>query len=325
NLSLSLFSALVRRLRVFDFLFVVYPGSKKEVQAYVPLFLQWMIPLISGIGIVRSGRERGLVVGISRDIEELKANGSLKDAYGRIHRLGENLGIKFIALAGRLPSVFHREGFSLGPPFVTGDKGTVFAVKESLLSVIENEGLSPAEINMGVVGVGFVGSGVIKGLKGMGFKSLTGVDNESRRLQAAEGMGVELSQDPRALSGCELVVFLTPRGSDAEAYLSHLKKGVVVLDDTHPYLPRKFVRYIQETKKGRAYRVMMSLSGMSFLPSFPGYASEWLPGCVIEAVVATRHGNCLAEQEDFDGRAKSMGFEPATAPLKEDPKAPFSA
>jgi len=298
-----------KRLRLIDFLFVVYPGTSEDVTAYIPLWLHWKIRKIlplSVLGILSRGKsgKRGLIITLMYEPEELTVT-QLKQFLGRINRFANSVGATSIALAGRLPSIFLESRISLDSPFLRGDRGAVFTVTETLRHVLDAENLSPHS-TIGVLGVGFIGGKVVRYLREIGYSSVIGFDQRVKNPH--ENDHITLTNDFTLLRHCQVVVILTAKGSDIAETITHFREGVIVVDDTHPQLPSYLVEEIR-AKKGKVYKSALGLEGVRFLPEIPGYDREWLPGCVIEALVVS-NGHAGANQQDFDQISKEIGFRP---------------
>ena len=117
--------------------------------------------------------------------------------------------------------------------------------------------------------------------------------------------GVLLPEESReTLAKTDLVVVLTPRGKDFTPYLSWLKPGCLVVDDTHP-------RLLNGNHKLKLFKVAVGLPETRFYPRLPGYRPEWLPGCVIEAIyVAAQDGFAVEPIPVFIEKARRLGYYP---------------
>ena len=106
----------------------------------------------------------------------------------------------------------------------------------------------------------------------------------------------------QVLTQADMVVVLTPKGSDFAPYMKHLKPGCLVVDDTHPRL--------HATISGlKLYKVAVGLPGTFFYPRLPGYRRDWLPGCVVEAIYAAVTGSFGSDPMPvFIERARQLGY-----------------
>jgi len=308
---------IMKRLRWIDLIFVVYPGTNADITAYTPAWFQRkfknVFPL-SVIGIVSRGKKgkRGLIVTLSRNPDELSPD-QLKELLRRMRNFAEITKASSVALAGRLPSILLANHITLEPPFLTGERGSVFTVVETLQYVLATKDLSLHD-TIGVLGVGFIGGKVLRYLRDLGYTSLIGFDPLVKNPH--ENNHMILTNDFTFLSRCQVVIVLTAKGSDVADAIPYLREGVIVVDDTHPQLPPLLVRRIRE-KKGEVYKSVLGLEGVCFLPEMPGYHRQWLPGCVIEALVVS-NGYNGTNQEKFDQKGREIGLRPLLIKAKGD-------
>ncbi len=287
---------------IFKFIFLVYPGTLDQVKGYVPLWYRALASMISVIGVV-TGKYPGLVLTIPWTLEELEDENHRHERLARLAReltnLAENIGAESVALAGRLPGVLLRNGYELKKPFIKGEKGAVFTVVETVRQALD--GTDPATVRIAVLGGrGFVGTPVVTSLRQLGGKVIA-VDPRARN-----GKG---TRDPLAVQNCDVVVVLTATGEQAETSVEYLKQGALVVDDTHPQLPRRIISAIK-AKGGTVTKATLTLDGTRFLPRLPKWQPDWLPGCCVEAiVVAANNDTVIASQQDFDRLANKLGFQ----------------
>ena len=147
-----------------------------------------------------------------------------------------------------------------------------------------------------MVGVGHMGGEVIDYLKNSN-SVVSGIDIRRRR------DGVMLPEEGlKSLTKADMVVVLTPKGSDFASYMKHLKPGCVVVDDTHP-------RLTGASDDIKLYKVAVGLNDVVFYPRLPGYRKNWLPGCVVEAIYAVRTGAFGHEPLPvFIEKARAIGY-----------------
>lgn len=50
------------------------------------------------------------------------------------------------------------------------------------------------------------------------------------------------------------------------------------------------------------------MDAISINPKIPGFKHNWIPGCVVEAMVATYEKGSWADQDEFNQMAKKVGF-----------------
>lgn len=297
----------VKRFKLIDMVFVVYPGTKKDTNAYVPLWFQGIAKryfLFSVVGVITrgQGKKRGIVIAIAEDVDEFSVK-ELSGLIQQIRHLAGVMGVNSIALAGRLPGIFLANHISVDLPFRKGDQGTVFTVTETVRYIAERENISFSD-TVGVLGVGFIGGKVLKRLRELGYQSLIGFDPRSKG--SLNGSRITITSDLNLLPKCKMVVVLTAKGSDIADSVPYLQKGTIVVDDTHPQLPPEIVRQIR-SRSGKVYKTALGLEGVNFIPSLPGYDRRWLPGCVIEALV---NGQIQRTQDSFDLHGQELGLQP---------------
>lgn len=274
-----------RRLWRYETIFLVYPGTDDDYKGYFPKQFRQFLPLVFPIGTV--GR-KVLVMATPTSTSEFESDPSrFKVVRDELLKIGSRLGVKSIALAGRLPGLMHRHGVALDPPFVYGDNGTVYACDSTIEAVIGELGLEAKELTVGVLGVGFIGGRLIRHWMTNGFKHVVGLDKVDHSEEFRHPK-VTVSTDPAVLKDVDVLVVLTEEGEQIAAVIPHLKSACVILDDTHPQMPR----VIRNQLKGlgfRCFKVAIE-NGLRFTPRLPGYHRSWLPGCLIEAVVVAGHG-----------------------------------
>ena len=200
---------------------------------------------------------------------------------------------------------------------VKGDRGTVFAVTETVKAVLERESLLPQDIQVGVLGVGFIGQKILSELKNMGFQSIVGIDPKLKHDFRRNGSNIRFSPDSSLLGDCKLVVVLTTRGVDIKQNIPYLQSGAIVIDDTYPSIPTFLVKKIIHEKKVKVFKVLSGLSESRFIPALPGYDPAVLPGCAVEAIVVSQNNiPDSPTQAEFGIRARRIGFEPIIVSLK---------
>jgi hypothetical protein len=295
--------ALARVLKPFQYLFLVYPGTDSDLDAYCPRRIAKSRLLknkafIGGL-ISRGPGGRGLVLVTPSTIENFSQDGQArKEIMGRLEWIGRVSGAGAIALAGQLPGIIYRNGNSLQRPFVRGDRGTVFCVMETLDQIMKNHNLNRKSIRIAVVGVGHVGGILLDALRNEGLDTV-GIDIELKR-----GGIVLQKEGERLLQDIDVVIVLTPRGNDFLPYLKFVKKDAIILDDTHPKIKQN-----DQPKNLTFYKVAVGIENTRFYPRLPGYRPNWIPGCVVDAMVAAATGNFNGIQQiEFNEMAKKLGF-----------------
>ena len=290
-------------IQFFDYLFLVYPGTDSDLDGYCP---RWLAksrlfrekPVIAGV-VSKGCAGRGLVLAVPNTAFDFQQNRDVcEKIIKRLKRIKWLVGAKSIALAGQMPGIIIRHGMDLSDPFVRGNKGTVFCISEAVRNVVEKHGLKPGKFQIAIVGVGYVGRLLMDYLEFLGHKVI-GVDIKLRN----HSSGVILTDKaPQALSCAKIVVVLTPKGSDFIPYLKYLKKGTIIVDDTHPKIRKRPEGFF-------FYKVAVGLEGVKFYPRLPGYKADWIPGCAVEAIVSAATGSFNSgRSETFIKKARELGF-----------------
>ena len=293
--------ALVRFFKPFSYLFLVYPGADSDLDGYCPrrMAKSWLFskkPAIGGI-ISKSAGGRGLILVVPNTVKEFLLRKEVcKKVMWRLKLIKNVVGAKSIAIAGQVPGMLSRHNLSLEKPFVMGNKGTVFCIMETISEVMKKHYLEPGNFRIALIGVGYVGALLLSSLKDQGH-NIVGVDIQINR------KGIFLPQESRPfLKEADMVIVLTPRGSDFAPYASDLKTGAIVIDDTHPKITQRPIGV-------NFYKVAVGLNGVKFYPHLPGYRAEWIPGCAVEAIYSAATGQFNgSSQEEFNKRAKELGF-----------------
>ena len=306
NFLLPLAVTILRRFRLVDFVFLVYPGTDQDFQKYYfSKKLNRCFPSLTLAGIVRKGSagKRGIVMGTHYTIDEM-ANGRFNEVLKQVTGFSNSIGARTIALAGRMPSLLIKNGIRAEPPLVLGNMGATFVVTESVEQIIKDRRMALDRVKVGVMGIGFVGRRVINSLKSLGICDIRGVDINLK--DSYRNNGLRLGNDASLLEKCDLIIVLTTRGEDIEKAIPHFKKGAILLDDTHPSIPQKYLAVL-ERNGNRVFKVVTGLDGIKFFPRLPNFDPEWIPGCVIEAIVLSGGADCQ-NQEEFNRLARQCGF-----------------
>lgn len=289
-------------IKFFDYLFLVYPGTDKDLDGYCPRWLakSWLFSTKPSIGGIISKAEtgRGLILVVpNTTVEFLQRRDICEKTTKRLKWIKNIIGAKAIALAGQMPSMLKRNNIKIEEPFVKGNKGTVFCVAETIDRTISKHDLIPGEFQIALVGVGYVGKLLMDHLESEGH-NVVGIDIEIQR------HGVKLQEEaPGILITSDMVIVLTPRGEDFNPYVDFLKPGAIVIDDTHP-------KILKKPKNVFFYKVAVGLDKVRFFPRLPGYRSDWIPGCAIEAIISSTIGGGFngISQINFNNRARKIGF-----------------
>ena len=294
-------------IRFFDYLFLISPGTSKNVRdigRYCPLWISKSRAFSEAVnlfvGIIqkpKGGSSRGLIIGTFKTTEDFLRDKKLGVKFDRQLRfLSSLLDVKSIALSGQMPGLMARHGVEIKKPLVRGNKGTVFCVSETVRKAVIKHKLKIGQFQMAIVGIGYVGQLLIDYLRSLGYR-VVGVDIKPR------GHSVVLTDKaPQVLARSKIVVVLTPDGRDFVPYVRYLKPGSIVIDDTHPRIRGEIGRVV-------FYKVAVSLNGVEFFPRLPGYRKNWIPGCVVEAIIAAETEKFNGEdQKTFNQEARKLGF-----------------
>lgn len=315
--------------------FQVYPGGEEDARAYLPKWIRFILERIFPfylIGIILGGKEGGfgLTISLFRDPQGYNVSDLLL-----VKRAEERLSAVFgdipIGLAGRTPAEFagrvrEHPGMRIAFPLIDGVRGTVFTALECLRGALENllgKNLSQEELTLfqklallqkevttGVVGVGSIGRPVMQILRGFG----TVVAYDTRAREEYTRGNFRYTNNPKYLKDCNVIIILTPRGEDIENIIPFLKRGVMVLDDTHPEIPEFLVQRIEEEKQGEVWGIAVRKEGMMFWPKLLGFLAYALPGCAVEMFIESflrrRRKQSVSQftQNEFNELAIQLGF-----------------
>ncbi len=290
-----------RFFRVFNYLFLVYPGSDTDLDGYCPRWLANSFlfrekPVIGGIisGSRKKKSGRGLVLVIPNKSYEFGIKEKSEKITRRLILIKKALRAKSIAFAGQAPG-FMEKVIELPSSFVKGIKGTVFCIAVILEKILKMEPLPP-QPRIVIVGVGRIGGALMKYLFNEGFRNVKGIDIKPK------GKKIALAENaPEILAKADVVIVLMPKGSGFLPYSQYLKPAAVVLDDTHPQMREKLPQTV--------YKVAVEMPGARFFPRLPGYRANWMPGCAVEAIVAAKFKNeevIRWTQHEFNEKAKEI-------------------
>jgi len=290
--------------RVFNFncIFTVYPGSQRDVDGYFPKGLKWFLkpiasgkPFVAGMITTGNGLGRGLVLAVPNSIDQIRTDKQLVGKIMKRLNFTRHLtGAKTIAIAGQGPRYF-KSHHPYTKPFVYGLRGRVFSVVETVERIMEKHQLEKGKTTIAILGVGEIGEAIIENLREKGVQAV-GID-----IQVKDGRVVLCSEGMNRLREADLVVVQTPRGDDVVPYYADLKKTAILVDDAHPRISAK-------PSEIHFYKVAIGRPGVQFRPPLPGYEHYWIPGCVQESMVVAETGNHDLSQEEFNERAKKLGF-----------------
>jgi hypothetical protein len=302
----------VRRLLRPDYVFVVYPGTEAHKRHYFPPWVERTLRSVFPIGVIRFGSYWGLIVsGLASDETLESAPERLEAFLKEVH--GQFGGVEAIALGGRLPSLAVRSGVDLGPPFTAGHRGTVCAMLGAIRQLAERLGKPTQEVTLALLGAaGFIGSRLTESLTTR-CKRIIAID--PRYAEASREVGnVFYTARAEDVAEAEAVMVLTARGSDTASIAHHLTPGTVVADDTHPEMPEA-IRDAMEGRGATVLKATVADDRIRFVPPLPGFRSDDIPGCLLEALVVVQRGKeILDSQVEFNRAADELGFRARLTP-----------
>ncbi len=293
------------KYRTFDYVFLVYPGTQRDLDGYCPRWLANSIyrNKISFAGVITVPKTqtigRGVIIVIPNTVKALlRSSDDCLVIKNELQKLAKKLSIKSVAIAGRGPSIFLRHGIELDGLFVPGAMGMVFCTVKSLEDIVKKHFLSvsKSKLKICIFGAGRVGQTISDSLEDLSY-NVTIVKINS---VFDKNSNVGFKDSKTIISESDIIIVISAKGSDIYPYMKDMKDGAVVIDDTHPRMKKTFDR-------GFVYRASLSLPGANFLPSLPNYNSDSIPGCVVEAMVKSSQGE-FDSQESFNQKANTIGF-----------------
>lgn len=288
-----------------DFLFCVY-GTDNDRAHYWPTRLQWMLPTVVTIGVMKQKGAWGLVLGYPRGYRALlNDEAELKKFLDRTRSLYPKAGK--VALAGSLPKELNAKGITLVDPFVNGVYGTVFTMTRAAVKLAEMVGKPEREIRFAILGGGgFIGERVAEDLS-QRFGKVIAFDPKFSSCGIRGDKGKYLRTfDKRELENVDAAIVLTARGDNIRSYASVFGPGVVMGDDTHPCMTPGLVAQLRN-QGVRLFKVC-NRHGLIMVPRLPNFRHDHVPGCLLEAIVTGEVGG-LASQEEFNAAAIRQGVE----------------
>ena len=302
----------VRRLLKPDYVFVVYPGTEAHKRHYFPPVIERTLRPVFPIGAIRFGEYWGLTVsGLASDEKLESAPERLEAFLSEVH--GQFGDVQAIALGGRLPCLAARSGVELQPPFTQGDRGTVWAMLRAVRKLAGMLGKPTEEVTLALLGgAGFIGSRLVENLRTR-YNRIIAID--PRYAEASREAGnVVYTARPEEVAEAEAVMVLTARGSDTASIAHHLTPGTVVADDTHPEMPAT-IRAAMEARGATVLKATVADDRMRFVPPLPGFRSDDIPGCLLEALVVVQRGReILGSQDEFNRAGDELGFRARLTP-----------
>jgi hypothetical protein len=302
--ALGLFSRL--RIAKLDVIFLVFQGSKTDLDGYCPRKIaeSWFFkgkPSIAGI-ITLGFLRYGLTLVVPETAQDFRREPeAVRKIQKRLKVLRFILGAKAVAIASVGPKYFKKHCVSYEKPFVYGLKGRVFSAEETIdrsLKMQNTTTVPQINPNIAIVGVGEIGRAIIKRLKGLSYNA-----HGINFLRDKRGKVFFNEKGLSQLAKADIAFVQTPKGADFVPYYSVLKTGAIVIDDTHPK-----IRDLPPQKKQSFFKVAIGKEGIRFFPRLPGYVNSWIPGCVLEAIVEIATGKPDMTQAEFSRAAKKLNF-----------------
>lgn len=288
----------------FDYVFFVYPGTEKDMQGVVPRWFaqnpRFRTQICFG-GILTKANTghsgRGIVVGAPNTVRNMVGSAEecelLKQ---RLQNFAQCFSADAIAIAGRGPSIFLHHGISLDDPFVHGRRGMVFCTIMTLEAVVKKHEVSLQDSNIVIFGAGHVGESIADFLfaQNCHVRTVTAQSVFDRSDVAVQNRDIDVLRE------ADIIIVISAKGSDIYPHMKHFKDGAIIIDDTHPRMLRPF-------KRGFVYRAALTMDGSWFIPRLPVYGSKSIPGCVVEAMISSTHGE-IVNQAEFNEVARSIGL-----------------
>lgn len=293
-----------------DFVFLVY-GSSSDRSSYLPPARDEFFPTVFPIGLIRWGKNWGLIGGTVLSVRDLvrdseKAEKLLRETVNTFPKA------KRYALAGQLPGVCIKAGLSLEVPFVNGIQGTVFAMLSAARELAKRIGKAPEEIDFALLGAaGTIGSQLLEELR-VEFRSVVAFDPRYRI--SRQNGNVLYTFENADLQKVQAVLVLTAKGDDIQAYAEYFVPGTHVADDTHPCMSPDLLFQL-ESRGVVVWKATTLDNRLKMYPRLPNFRSDDTPGCLLEAVVSLVAGaEVLRDQRSFNEAATRLGFSARLAP-----------
>ena len=284
---------LLRPLKLFQYIFLVYPGKDKDIEGYCPLWLAKKAifsgkPSIAGIITKSTINARGLVLVVPNSTSDLLHHKRIAmDVMKNLNKIATIVGAHTIGMAGQGPGIMTKHNIDTGEKFMYGTMGTIFSISQTIDAAVKDNSFSK-NAKVVVVGKSFISTGLVDFLNDHGYNA----------------SDINISDGPSFIEDADIVVVITLSGKLFYPFMPHLKDPSIVIDYTHP-------KMIKKPKDAYFYKVATGLDGIKFIPRLPGYKAEWIPGCCIESIIHAERGDApFKDQELFTETAKSIGLKP---------------
>jgi hypothetical protein len=295
-------------------LFLVY-GEQRHLELFFPRWWPLWLPPGFFVTSYLSGDGRwGVAVGSRWTRDELQQDPRRAARAARfIGRIAQCA--KGAALAGQLPNFVLRGEEklrgkrSIPRPFVPGDLGTLFAMRMAARAGASYLKRAPQNLTIAIPGgAGRIGGRLVE-LLGQEFHQVIALDPRYEETQVQGN--INRTSNNADVARADLILALTPKGRDLEGLLDFVVQGQLLLDDTHPDIPPTLRRGFQE-KGVELVKPSVTRKGFRWLPMpLPGWRSNAIPGCLLEAFVVASHGREVIESfEAFSRVAEENGFKP---------------
>jgi hypothetical protein len=175
--ALGFFSWL--RIAKLDVIFLVFQGSKTDLDGYCPRKIadsQLFRGKPSIAGIITLGFLRyGLTMVVPETASDFRRDPeTVRKIKRRLNVLRFILHAKAVAIASVGPKYFKKHCASYEKPFVYGLKGRVFSAEETIdriLKLQHTASAEPSDPKIAVVGVGDIGEAIINRLKSLSYRA----------------------------------------------------------------------------------------------------------------------------------------------------------
>ena len=284
---------MLRPFKLFQYIFLVYPGKDKDIDGYCPLWLAKSVlysgkPAIAGIITKSTINARGLVLVVPNSTHDLIHHKQISmDVMNNLNKIAAIVGANTIGMAGQGPGIMTKHAIDTGEKFMYGTMGTIFSISQTIDAAVKENRFSE-NAKVVIVGKSFISTGLVNFLNDHGYN-------------ASE---INVSEGPSLIEDADIVIAITLRGKLFYPFIPHLKNPSIVIDYTHP-------KMLKKPKDAYFYKVATGIDGVKFIPRLPGYKAEWIPGCCIESIVHSKYGDApFKDQELFNKTASSIGLKP---------------
>lgn len=284
---------MLRPFKLFQYIFLVYPGKDKDIEGYCPLWLAKSVvysgkPAIAGVITKSSLNARGLVLVVPNSTTDLMHHKQIAiDVMKNLNKFATLVGAHTIGMAGQGPGIMTKHHIDTGDRFMYGTMGTIFSISQTIDAAVKENDFSEHS-KVVVVGKSFISTGLVDFLNNHGYNA----------------SDINISDGSSFIEDADIVVVITLTGKLFYPFMPHLKKNSIVIDYTHPKMMKK-------PKDSYFYKVATGIDGVKFIPRLPGYKADWIPGCCIESIV---HSECgdepFTDQKLFNESAKNIGLQP---------------